>query len=183
MTVLLPSQLGFLLFLFLVWLLWLGLPISGWIKVVSVGIPVLFLILKEILPALIVEYGVSSGLVMYGLYYVEICSFYGLPWWLSGKEPTCQCRRCGSNPWVWKIPWRRKWQPTPIFLPRKSHGWRSLASYSSQGFKRVNHDLATKQHVHSISILLRVFIITGCQILSKVFPHLLRWFLLFNLLM
>ena len=50
------------------------------------GIPVLFLILKEILLALIVEYGVSSGLVRYGLYYVEIYSFYGLPWWLSGKK-------------------------------------------------------------------------------------------------
>ena len=37
----------------------------------------------------------------------------GLPKWLSGKESTCQCRRCGCNPWVGKIPWRRKWQPTP----------------------------------------------------------------------
>ena len=39
----------------------------------------------------------------------------------SGKEPTCQCRRstrCGFNPWVRKIPWRRAWQPTPVFLLR-----------------------------------------------------------------
>ena len=39
---------------------------------------------------------------------------YGLPRWLSGKESTCRCmggRRCGSHPWVGKIPWRRKWQP------------------------------------------------------------------------
>ena len=35
----------------------------------------------------------------------------GLPCWLSGKEPACQCRRCRFNPWVRKIPWRRKWQP------------------------------------------------------------------------
>ena len=35
----------------------------------------------------------------------------GLPWWLIGKEPTCQCRRLGFNPWVRKIPWRRKQQP------------------------------------------------------------------------
>ena len=51
-----------------------------------------------------------------------------LPWWLSGKEPTCQCRRhsrLGFNPWVRKSPWRRKWQPTPAFLPGKSHGQRS----------------------------------------------------------
>ena len=39
-----------------------------------------------------------------------------------------------------------KWQPTPVFLPRKSHGQRSLAGYSPWGHKRVGHDLATKQH-------------------------------------
>ena len=45
--------------------------------------------------------------------------------WLSGKESICQCRRhrrCRFNLWVRKIPWRRKWQPTPVFLPRKPHG-------------------------------------------------------------
>jgi len=51
-------------------------------------------------------------------------SFY-LPKWHSGKEFSCQCRRCrklGFNPRVGKIPWKRKWQPTPVFLPRKFHG-------------------------------------------------------------
>ena len=43
-----------------------------------------------------------------------------LPWGLSGKESTCQRRRCGLDPWVRKIPWRRKWQPTPVFLPGKT---------------------------------------------------------------
>ena len=54
----------------------------------------------------------------------------GLPRWLSGKvgDP-------GSKPWVGKIPWRRKWQPTPAFLPGKSHGQRSLASYNPWGYK------------------------------------------------
>ena len=42
-------------------------------------------------------------------------------------------------------PWRRKWQSTPVFLPGKSHGQRSLAGYSPWGRKRVGHDLATKQ--------------------------------------
>ena len=54
----------------------------------------------------------------------------GLPWWLSGKESNCQCRICGRlgfNPWVRKIPWKRAWQSTPVFLPGKSHGQRSLA--------------------------------------------------------
>ena len=57
----------------------------------------------------------------------------GLPRWLSGKESVCQCRRCRRprfHPWVRKIPWRRKWQPTLVFLPEKFHGERSLAGYS-----------------------------------------------------
>ena len=41
----------------------------------------------------------------------------------------------GFNPWVGKVPWRRKWQPTPVFLPGESHGWRSLVGYSPQGCK------------------------------------------------
>ena len=58
-------------------------------------------------------------------------TIYGLPWWPSGKEPACQCRRHsrrGFNAWVRKIPWRRAWQPTPVFLPGESHGQRSLAT-------------------------------------------------------
>ena len=46
----------------------------------------------------------------------------GVFWWLSGKESACNtgsCRRCRFDPWVRKIPWRRAWQPTPVFLP----GW------------------------------------------------------------
>ena len=38
----------------------------------------------------------------------------GLPWWLSGEEPTCQCRSHVFDPQVGKIPWRRKWQPTAV---------------------------------------------------------------------
>ena len=56
----------------------------------------------------------------------------------SGKESTCQCRRCkrhGLDPWVRKIPWRRKWQPTPVFLPGESHERRSLVGYSPRGCK------------------------------------------------
>ena len=59
-----------------------------------------------------------------------------------GKESTCQCRRhnrSGFSPWVGKIPWRRAWQPTPIFLPGESLGQRSLAGYTPQGH-RVRHD-------------------------------------------
>ena len=67
----------------------------------------------------------------------------GLPWWLSGKESACQCGRCEFNRWVGKMPWRRKRQPTPVFLPGKSHRQRSLAGYSQWSCKRVAHDLVT----------------------------------------
>ena len=69
----------------------------------------------------------------------------GLPLWLSGKESICQCRKRGFDPWVGKIRWRKKWQPTPAFLPGESHGQRSLAGYSPWRCKRGRHDLATKQ--------------------------------------
>ena len=46
--------------------------------------------------------------------------------------------RPGSEPWVGKIPWRRAWQPTPVFLPGESHGQRSLVSYSPWGRKELD---------------------------------------------
>jgi len=62
-----------------------------------------------------------------------------LPRWLSGKESACQCRRCKRHrfdPWVGMILWRRAWQATPVFLPGKFYGQRSLASCSSRGLKK-----------------------------------------------
>ena len=56
-----------------------------------------------------------------------------LPRWTNGKESACQCKRHRFNPWVRKIPWRRAWQPTPIFLPGEPHGHRSLAGFSPRG--------------------------------------------------
>ena len=56
----------------------------------------------------------------------------------SNKEPTCQCRSCrrhGFDPWVRNIPWSRKWQPAPVFLPREPQGQRSLVGYSPWGHK------------------------------------------------
>ena len=76
----------------------------------------------------------------------------GLLWWPTGKEPTYQCRRHGFSPWVEKIVWRRKWQPTPGFLPGKSHGQRNLVGYSPWGRKRVGDNLPTKQQQQNMSI-------------------------------
>ena len=70
--------------------------------------------------------------------------FRGFP---GGKESTCQCKRYkrhGFNPWVGKILWRRKWEPTPVCLPGESHGRRILVGYSSWGC-RVRNNLASKQ--------------------------------------
>ena len=55
--------------------------------------------------------------------------FCGLPGWLSGKESACQCRRLRFDHWAGKIPRKRAWQPTPVFLPGESHGQRSLVGY------------------------------------------------------
>ena len=49
------------------------------------------------------------------------------------------------DPWVRKIPWKRKWQPTSVFLPGKSHGQKGLVDYSLWGRKRAGHNLATEQ--------------------------------------
>ena len=54
----------------------------------------------------------------------------GLPRWLSSKESACNARDAGSIPGSGRSPWRRKWQSTPVFLPGKSHGQRSLTGYS-----------------------------------------------------
>ena len=54
-------------------------------------------------------------------------SLHGLPRRLRGKQTTCQGRRLRLDPWIEKIPWKREWQPTPVFLPGECHGQRSLA--------------------------------------------------------
>jgi len=58
--------------------------------------------------------------------------YLGFPGGTSSRESSCHCRRCrrpGFHPWVRKIPWRRAWQPTPVFLPERFNGQRSLVGY------------------------------------------------------
>ena len=74
--------------------------------------------------------------------------------WISGKESTCQCRRHRFDPWVRNIPWKRKWQPTPVFLHGKFHGQRSLAGYSPQSHKESNmieHACVNVQYIYLFS--------------------------------
>ena len=63
---------------------------------------------------------------------------------IPNKLLACQCRRLRFNPWIEKIPWRRTWQPTSVFLSGQSHGQRSLVGYSPWECKRVRHNLKTK---------------------------------------
>ena len=61
--------------------------------------------------------------------------YAGLLQWLCCEESTYGAGDAGSIPGWGRFPWRRKWQPTPVFLPEKFHGQRSLAGYSPQGCK------------------------------------------------
>ena len=63
-------------------------------------------------------------------------------WWRIHLK----CGRCGFDPWVGKMSWRKKWQPTPVFLPGKFHGQRSLAGYSPWGCKESDTTEWLKQH-------------------------------------
>ena len=60
---------------------------------------------------------------------------HSFPGGSGGKESACNAGRPRFDPWFGKIPWRRKWQPTPVVLPGKSHGRRSLVGYSPWGGK------------------------------------------------
>ena len=71
-------------------------------SVIMIGIPKVYTLKAILLPPLTAVEGFLGG--------------------SESKESACQCRRHGLDSWVRKIPWRRKWQPTPVFLPGKSHG-------------------------------------------------------------
>ena len=89
----------------------------------------------------------------------------------SGKEPTYQYRRHkrrGFNPWVRKIPWRRAWQPTPVFLPGESHrgSWWATVRRVTKSRTRLKQLTHTHTHAHAHHLL--------CSVLSHVQLFLLR---------
>ena len=65
----------------------------------------------------------------------RVMRYESSPWRLRWSRTHLQRRRPKFDPWIGKIPWRRRWQSTPVFLPEKSHGQRSLAGYSPWGHK------------------------------------------------
>ena len=80
------------------------------------------------------------------LHLIKFITTSGIPWWLRWQKICLQCRRPGFNAWLGKIPWRRKWQSTPVLLPGKSHGQRSLVGYSPWG--RKESDTTERLHFH-----------------------------------
>ena len=77
----------------------------------------------------------------------------------------CQSRRCRFSPWIGKVPWRRKCQPTPVFLPGKSHGQRSLEDYSQWGRKE-------SDMTEPLTCLRRWLLLDNTQISSLIKDHL-----------
>ena len=80
-----------------------------------------------------------------------------LPWWLRRWRIHLQCRTPKFSPWGGKISWRREWQPTPVFLPRESHGQRSLAGHRPQGSRESD---MTERLTLSLSLSKRKEILT-----------------------
>ena len=97
--------------------------------------------------------------VSMGLFHMHVWCVWMHMWESVHRRIFPWCRRPGLHPWVGKIPWRRKWQPTPAFLPGESHRERSLAGYSPWG-KRVGCDWVTNTylflacvHVHACALI------------------------------
>ena len=86
---------------------------------------------------------------------IEFLTFHvRLPWWFSGKGSACNAgdsEDLSSIPGSGLIPWRRKWLPTPVVLPGKPHGQRSLASYSSQGRQELDTTTEVTDHTPAMS--------------------------------
>ena len=83
----------------------------------------------------------------------------GFPGGASGKEPTCRCRRLKRyrfNPWVGKIPWRRTWQPTPVFLPRGTPWTEEPDELQSIGSERVGHNWSDLTHMNACKEMSKV---------------------------
>ena len=86
---------------------------------------------------------------------IKLYMLGGFPGGLGGLSVCLQCRRPRFNPWVGKIPWRRAWQPTPVFLPGESQGQRKLSGYSPWGQKVSDMSEQLSTHMLSIKIQIR----------------------------
>ena len=113
-----------------------------------------------------------------GIFLCQVGITLGFPGGASGKKNppanAADARDLGFNPWfnplVGKIPWRREWQPTPVFLPEEFHGQRSLTSYSQQVCKESGTTEVTE---HTQSLWLKAELAThSLLIISSCWPQL-----------
>ena len=75
-----------------------------------------------------------------------------------------RCKRHRFDPWVGEMPWRRKWQPTPVFLPEKSHRQRSLVGYNPKGCKELDttkHSTSATLFASTVCTVVLVFALLG----------------------
>ena len=86
----------------------------------------------------------SSTIKVHTIHAIIFLRSINWPWWFSGKEAACQCRSSRFDPWVRKIPRRRKWLPIPVFLPRNPLD-RGAWQTTVMGWQKVRHNLVTKQ--------------------------------------
>ena len=89
------------------------------------------------------------------------------PGGIAIKNPPA--KRCSFDPWVGKIPWRRKWQPTPVFLPEEFHGQEEPGRLQSMDSKRVRYNLVTKQQQILFISLLFFSLYFYCILIPTIF--------------
>ena len=95
--------------------------------------------------------------------YVYVCMYMGVPGGAVAKNPPAvqETQETQLSPWVGKIPWRRTWQPTPVFSPGKFHGQRSLAGYTALGVTKSQTQLSMRVCVCNILRFFSIWFITG----------------------
>ena len=111
--------------------------------------------------------------VSWHLYFLPVWSFY------QGRR----CKRGRVDPWERKISWRREWQPTPVFLPGKSHGQRSLVGYSPQGCQEsdmikwlsTHMPVDTKTLIDSLSPLFSNISFPSCWEITRCYLSKMLW--------
>ena len=109
----------------------------------SLAFPVWFSTQSQPLPCGLIPLSFTQKYRMFSI--LNLTHNFGvLLWRLSGEGSACQGRRLTFNQGSEKMPWRKEWQLTPIFLSGKSYGQRSLVGYSPWHHKRVEHDLASQ---------------------------------------
>ena len=94
------------------------------------------------------------------------------PSWLSWWRICLQCGRPGLDPWVGKIPWRRRWRPTPVFLPGESPWTEEPGGLQSMELQRVRHDWATKHSTTIVASTPQLLYLAICQWALRLLPYL-----------